>query len=115
MAPAARCAEALSFDGEDAGAFQRDVDAELLPRQLRRILDGRHLDRAVADADRVAVDRDLAGEAAVHRIEAQQMRIGLDRPEIVDADDLDVLAAGFGDRAQHVAADAAESVDGDTN
>ena len=71
------------------------------------------LDRAVADADGVALDRHLAGEAAVHGVEAQQVRVGLDRAEIVDGDDLDVLAAGLDDGAQHVAADAAEPVDGD--
>ena len=72
---------------------------------------GGDLDGAVADVDRVALDLDLAGKAAVHAVEAQQMGVGLDRTEIVDGDDLDVLAAGFGDGAQHVAADAAESVD----
>ena len=55
------------------------------------------------------------GKAAVHGIEAQQMRIGLDRGEIVDGHDLDVLAVRFGDGAQHVAADTAKPVDGDTN
>ena len=48
----------------------------------------------------------------MHGVEAQQMRVGLDRAEIVDADHFDVGAAGFGDGAQHVAADAAESIDG---
>src|SRR4051812_45336316 len=43
------------------------------------------------------------------------MRIGLDRAEIVDADDFDILAAAFGDGAQDVAADAAEPVNGNTN
>ena len=38
----------LLLRGEDAGAFQRDVDAERLPRQLRRVLDRGDLDRAVA-------------------------------------------------------------------
>src|SRR5262249_2616782 len=71
--------------------------------------------QAVADADRVALDRHLAGKAAVHGIEAQEMRIGLDRGEIVDADDLDIGAPRFGDGTQHVAADAAEPVDADTN
>ena len=47
----------------------------------------------------------------MHAVEAQQMRVGLDRPEIVDRDDFDVLAAGFHDGAQHVAPDAAETVD----
>ena len=31
----------LVLGGEDAGAFQRDVDAQLLPRQLGRVLDRR--------------------------------------------------------------------------
>ena len=51
----------------------------------------------------------------MHRVEAQQMRVGLDRAQIVDADHFDILAAGFRDRAQHVAADAAEAVDGNSN
>ncbi len=49
----------------------------------------------------------------MHGIEAQQMGIGLDRAEIVDADHFDILAAGLGDGAQHVAADAAKPVDRD--
>jgi hypothetical protein len=61
----------LVLGGEDAGAFHRDVDAEILPRQRGRVLDGGDLDGAVADADGVAFDRDLAGEAAVHAVEAQ--------------------------------------------
>jgi hypothetical protein len=43
------------------------------------------------------------------------MRIGFDRREIVDGNDLDVVAVRFGDGAQHVATDATEPVDGDTN
>src|SRR3954447_6937842 len=40
------------------------------------------------------------------------MRVGLDRAEIVERDDLNVLAAGLGDGAQDVAADAAKPVNG---
>jgi hypothetical protein len=43
------------------------------------------------------------------------MRIGFDRREIVDGDDLDVCAVSFGDGAQHVTTDPPEPVDGDTN
>ena len=99
--------------GEDAGAFQRDVDAEFLPRQLGRIAFGRNLDLAVAEADGVALDCHGAGEAAVHGVKAEQVGVGLDRSEVVDADHLDILAAGLGDSAQHVAADAAKPVDCD--
>src|SRR5438105_317720 len=103
----------LVLRGEDAGALERDIDAELLPRQRGRVLDGGHLDRAVADADGVARDLHLAGKAAMHGIEAQQVRIGLHRGEVVDRDDFDVLAFRFRDGAQHVAADATKSVDPD--
>ena len=51
----------------------------------------------------------------MHAVEAQQMGIGLDRAEIVDGDDVDVLAAGFVDGAHDVAADAAKSVDGNSD
>ena len=105
----------LVLGGEEAGAFQRDVDAEILPRQLCRVAFGGDLDGAVADADGVALDRDRAREAAVHAVEAQQMRIGFHRTEIVDADDLDVLALGLGNGAQDIAADAAEPIDGNTD
>src|SRR5450631_4605689 len=49
----------------------------------------------------------------MHRIEAQQMGVGLDRAEVVDPDHLDILSAGLGDRPQHVAADAAKPVNRD--
>ena len=82
-------------------------------RQRCRILDRRDLDRlAVADDDRVALDLHRCRELAVDRIVAQQMGVGLDRAEIVDGDDFDVGAAGFDDGAKDVAADAAETVDG---
>jgi hypothetical protein len=99
--------------GEEARALERDVDAQRLVRQLGGIALGGDLHLAAPDVDRIAVDLDLAVEAAVHRIEAEQVGIGLDRAEIVEADDLDVGAAGLGDGAQDVAADAAEPVDGD--
>ena len=101
--------------GEQAGAFERDVDAKLLPGKLRRVADGGDLDRPDAALDGVALDRHLAGEAAVDRVEAQQMRVGLRRREIIDGDDGDVLALGLDDGAQNIAADAAESVDGNPN
>ena len=76
---------------------------------------GRAPDGAVADADAVALDRDLAGEAAVHRIVAQQVRVGFHRRQIVDGDDFDIVAVGLDDGAQDIAADAAEAVDGNAN
>src|SRR5205823_1754102 len=88
---------------------------KIFPRQLRRVFKGRHLDGAVAAANRVALDRHFTGKAAVHRIVAQQMRIGLDRREIVDGDDFGIVALGFDDRTQDIAADTAESINGNAN
>ena len=48
----------------------------------------------------------------MHRIEPQQMRVGFHRPQIVDRDHLNIGATGFDDRAQDIAADPSESVDG---
>jgi hypothetical protein len=101
--------------GEETGALQHDVDAQRLVRQLRRIALGSDLDRATADIDRVAGDLHFTVEAAVYRVEAEEVGIGLDRAEIVDRHDLDVLAAGFHDGAQYIAADAAEAIDCNTN
>src|SRR5690606_12474740 len=96
----------------DAGALQRDVDTEFLPWQLLGIADRGHLEAVGSDRDRVALHRDIAREAAMHRIIAKQMRVGLDRAEIVHGDDIDVLAPRFINRAHDIAADAAKSVDG---
>ena len=105
----------LFLGGEDAGAFEHDVDAHLLVRQLRRILDRRHLEALAADVDGVAIDLDLVREAAVHAVEAQQVGVGLDRAEIVDGNDFDIVAAAFDDGAEDVAADAAKTIDCDAD
>ena len=55
----------------------------------------------------------LPGKRPCTRVEAEEVGVGLDRAEIVDRHDLDVLAVGLDDGAQYVAADAAEAVDRD--
>ena len=118
LAPAPRWPERLVLAGEDAGAFQNDVDAELAPGQLGEVALGQHLDRRQrlagrgADVERVALELGLAGEAAMHAVVAEQVRVGGGRGEVVDRHHLDVVAAVLGQRAQDVAADPAEAVDG---
>ncbi|MNK46551.1 hypothetical protein D3C87_653360 [compost metagenome] len=103
----------LVAGGEDAGAFERDIDAEFLVRQRCRIANGRHLDRlAAANDDRVAFDLYVGRELAVDRIVAKQMGVGFNRAEVVDGNNFDIGTAGFDDGAQDVAADAAEAVNG---
>src|SRR5215471_15629445 len=100
---------------KDAGAFERDIDVERLPWQFGRIFDRRNLDGPCAAINNVALDFYVAAERPVNGIEAQQMRIGLRRSEIVEGDDLDVLAAGLYNGAQDIAADATKPVDSNAN
>ena len=66
--------------------------------------------------DRVAVDLHLEREAAVDAVVAEQMGVGLDRAEVVDGNDLDVVVAvALDDGAEDVAADAAKAIDRDAD
>jgi hypothetical protein len=100
--------------GEQTSAFERDVDAEVLPRQPGRITLRRHPDQPGADVHTVVVDGEFAAERAMDGIVLQQVRVDLGRAEIIDADHLHVVAPRFHDSAQHQAADAPKTVDADT-
>src|SRR5262249_32540626 len=100
---------------EDARAFERNIYAGVLPGKLRRVLYRRDPEFLAAPVGRIALDLHLARKSAVDRVEAQQMRIGLDRTKIVDGHDVDILTTGFIDGAHDVAADAAKSVDGNSD
>jgi hypothetical protein len=51
----------------------------------------------------------------MHRVISQKVRVGFDGPEIIDRNHLDIRSAVFDDGPENVAADAAESIDGDVN
>ena len=101
--------------GENAGAFEGNIHAHVLMRQLGRVTHSCHLDRAETHVDRVTRNLHLMRKAAMHRVKPQQMGIGFDRAKIVDGDHFNVPAAGFDDGAQHIAADAAKTIDGNFN
>ncbi len=105
----------LLLGGEDAGAFEHDVDAEILVRQLGRIADRGDLELLAGGGDHVAIDHHFVRELAVHAVVAEQVGIGFNGAEIVDGDDFDVGAAGLNDGTEDVAADAAKTVDGDAD
>src|SRR5262249_17096090 len=73
---------------------------------------GRHAHPAAAGIDGALLGLDLAPERSMHAVVAQQVRVGLDRPQIVDRDHLDVLAVSLGDGAQDEAPHAPEAVHG---
>src|SRR5215469_6397767 len=97
--------------GEDTGAFERDIDPELAPGQLRRITFGRYSDLASADIHPTVAGRDLARKMAVHAVISEEVCIGLDRPQIVDPDDLDFSVLVLVGCPQDQPADAPKSVD----
>jgi len=100
----------LCLGAEDARAFQRDIDAEFLPGSFVGSRSAENLDLAVPDADRSPSTVTVPGKRPCTESKRQQMGVGLDRAEIVDADHFDIGAAGLGDGAQHVAADTAKPV-----
>ena len=100
--------------GEQAGALEHHVDAEILPRQLARIAFGADLDLVALDDKVAAINMHRVRKRAVRGVVLRQMRIGFRIAQVVDRDDFYFLvAAGFVQRAQHIAADAAVAVDGD--
>jgi hypothetical protein len=100
--------------GEAAGGFQDDVDAEFGPRQLRRFALGQHLDPTAVDDEDVPVDGHRAPEPAGRAVEGEQPGEGGGLGQVVDGDDLEGAVA-LQQCAQHIASDAAESVDGDAS
>src|SRR3546814_11313603 len=75
--------------GEDAGALQHHVDAQLAPRQLRRVALGQHLHLLAVDLDVVLAGLDLARVGPVHGIILQAVRVRLGGAKVVDGDALD--------------------------
>ena len=92
FAPAARCLAAASRFGEEAGRLEHDVDAEVLPRQLRRVLDRQDLELVLVDRDAVALGRDVRLQVAEDRVVLEQVRERLRVGEIVDRDDIDAAS-----------------------
>src|SRR5207245_628407 len=104
----------LRLAGEQAGAFEHKLHAQLAPRQLRRITLGKHADALAIDDHRVAVDPHFARKSAVHGVIAREMRVGLGIAEIVERHDLQLSRAlALVQCAQHVAPDPTVTVDAD--
>src|SRR5260221_13018947 len=72
--------------GEDASAFERNVDLEVLPRQLCRIALGGDVDLAAARIQPIPPGGDFNRDATGHAIVFEQMPIGGDPAKIVYAD-----------------------------
>src|SRR5438093_4974645 len=106
----------LFLAGEKPGAFEHRIHLQVLPRQLGRVALRTHLDAVAVHDHRFAFHGDRSGEFSVRGVVASQMRVGLRIAEVVDGDELQVvLFPAFIVGAQDVAADAAVTVDSDSN
>ena len=98
---------------EDAGTFNDDVDAESLPRQLERVTGRHNLDGLAVDGDvRVVDDLDIRLERAEDGVVLDQVARLLHSARVVDGDDVEHGVGASVPASQEVAADAAETVDG---
>ena len=96
---------------EEAGAFEHQLDAQLLVRQLARVALLGDDDVAAVDLDRIAVRSDRAGEAAMGRIIGEQQRVRLGIGEIVDRDELEIVILALENHPRDQPPDAPEPVD----
>ena len=98
--------------GEEPGRLDDHVDAEIAPRQLRRVTVLQHLQQVAVDGDAALGLLDLLGQDAEDRVVLQQVRHLVERAEVVDRHEVDVGAARPCG-PEEVAADATEAVDAD--
>jgi hypothetical protein len=98
--------------GEEAGGLDDHVDVVGAPVDVGRVLLGEHLDLVAVDAQPVARGLDRARVAAQGRVVLGQLGQRLGVGQVVDRHELDVGAGRLGG-TEHVAADAAETVDTD--
>ena len=103
--------------GEQPGGLDHHVDPELAPRQRRRVALGEHLQLFAVDVERaLAAGADRARIRPEDRVVLEQVRERARVGQVVDRHPLDLLcqllAPGLRG-AEHVSADAAESVDPD--
>ena len=96
---------------EEPGGLEHDVHAEILPRQLRRVLDRQHLEFVVFDPDGALACLHARLEVPEHGVVFQQVRQRRRVRQIVHRDEVDVAPA---ERCPHdVAPDPPEPVDAD--
>jgi len=98
---------------EDAGTFNDNVDTESRPRELERVTGGNNFDHLAVDGDVGVVDNlDIGFKGAEDRVVLDQVGGLLDSARVVDGDNVEHRVGASVPAAQEVAANAAETVDG---
>ena len=91
------------------------VDPKIAPTEFCRVGALQSFDALTVDNEVVAVDRNFAGETSMDGIVFQQMGVRRGRSQIVDGDNLDILASRLKYRAKDKTANAAKSINGNAN
>lgn len=100
---------------EDAGAFHHHVHVMLAPGQLMGIALGEAVDVPVTDLHFLTVHLGVQEGAAVDGVVLQQLEVGGGVEEVVDGHHFHAISVALAQGAEHLAADAAETIDTDTN
>ena len=103
------------FGQEESGGFDDDIGVDFIPLQVGRALFRGQADLVAVDDEVVALDRDVGLELAVDRIILQHVGEILGIEQVVDADDLDVLAEILDRSPEDHPADPAETVDANSD
>src|SRR6185503_16411346 len=85
--------------GEEAGAFERDLDPVGAVRQSGRVALGGDLDALAVDDDVAPLDHHLAWEFAMDAVVLEQPGVGMSVGEVIDADQLEPAVRPLEDRA----------------
>ena len=104
------------FRIEGSRALHHQIDAEVSPGQFTGITRLEDVNAIPADDHIFAVRFNRRSEAAVHRVVLQEMGVHCKVARRIDGDDFNVVLLGIlVMSAEHVAADAAEPIDGNTD
>ena len=97
---------------EEAGTFDHDVGANFFPLQVGRIFFGGQANGLAVHHQVVSADRDVAIEAAMHRIVLQHVGQVVRLQQVVDGNDFH-LREVFRHCTEYHATDTTESIDTD--
>mmetsp|Transcript_41390 Transcript_41390/g.163016 ORF Transcript_41390/g.163016 Transcript_41390/m.163016 type:complete len:229 (-) Transcript_41390:277-963(-) len=98
---------------EDSGGLDDNVDAELLPRQLKGVPAADNLDRLFVHGDLIITgDLDISVKGAEDGVVLEEMGSGLNAGGVVDGNNLHLAVGTSLQASDEVAPDTSETVDG---
>jgi hypothetical protein len=100
--------------GEEAGRLDDDVDVGIAPRDRLGVTLGEDANEVAVDAEAAVKRLYGAVETAVVAVVLEKVRVGGDVDQVVNRDDLQIVAVARADGAEDETADTAESVDSDS-